>query len=83
MLTINFSVQIICVVFILTPHYSGEPQCPLEVVDCPFHCAGCETQLPHKDMPQHTKEMSTHFTLLAIATQKLGKENQGLRHEVA
>ena len=34
-------------------------QCPLEVVDCPFHFAGCETQLLCKDMPEHTKEMST------------------------
>ena len=56
--------------------------CPLEVVDCPFHFAGCETQLPRKDMPEHTKEISTHFTLLATATQKLVKENQELRHEV-
>ena len=57
-------------------------QCPLEVVDCPFHFAGCETQLPRKNMPEHTKEISTHFTLLATATQKLVKENQELRHEV-
>ena len=33
-------------------------------------------------MPEHTREMSTHFTLLATATQKLVKENQELRHEV-
>ena len=53
--------------------------CPLEVVDCPFHFAGCETQLPRKDMPEHTKENVIHLTLLATATQK---ENQELRHEV-
>ena len=33
-------------------------------------------------MPEHTKEMSAHFTLLATATQKVVIENQELRHEV-
>ena len=56
--------------------------CPLSLVDCPFHFAGCETQLPRKDMPEHTREMSTHFTLLATATQKLVKKNQELQREV-
>jgi TNF receptor-associated factor 4 len=57
-------------------------KCPLTLVDCPFHYAGCETQLPRKDMPDHMKETVTHLTLLATATQKLMKENMDLRHMV-
>ena len=64
-------------------------QCPLVQVDCPFHFAGCETQLPRKDMRKHRKENVIHLTFLAAATQKLFaenqqlmKENQELRHEV-
>ena len=57
-------------------------KCPLALVDCPFHYAGCETKLPHKDMPEHMKETVTHLTLLATATQKLMKENMDLRHMV-
>ena len=57
-------------------------ECPLSIVDCPFHFAGCETQLPRKDMPEHSKENVIHLTLLATAMQKLVKENQELRHEV-
>ena len=58
-------------------------KCPLTVVDCPFHYAGCETQLPCKDMPEHMKETATHLTLLATVTlfvdnQKLLRENQQL-----
>ena len=52
------------------------------IVDCPFHYADCETQLPHKDMPEHMKETVTHLTLLATATQKLMKENQELQRMV-
>ena len=54
-------------------------QCPLTIIDCPFRFAGCETQLPCKKMPEHTKENVIHLTLLATATQK---ENQELRHEL-
>ena len=53
--------------------------CPLTLVDCPFNYAGCEAQLPCKDMPEHMKETVTHLTLLAIVTQRLVKENQELK----
>ena len=53
-------------------------KCPLTVVDCPFHYAGCETQLPRKDMNEHIKETVTHVTLLAAVTQRLSIENQKL-----
>ena len=55
--------------------------CPLELVDCPFHYAGCETQLPRKDMPEHMKDTVTHLTLLATVTQRLSVENQKLTKE--
>ena len=57
-------------------------QCPLEQVDCPFHYAGCETQLPRKDMPERMRENFTHLTLLATFTQKLSIENQRLVKEI-
>ena len=56
-------------------------KCPLTLVDCPFHYAGCETQLPRKDMPEHMKDTVTHLTLLAIVTQRLSVENQRLMEE--
>ena len=58
-------------------------QCPLTLVDCPFHYAGCQTQLPRKDMPEHMRETVTHLTLLASVTQNLVKENQELRQTTA
>ena len=57
-------------------------KCPLTLVDCPFNYAGCETQLPRKDMPEHVKETVTHLTLLATVTQRLVKENQELKERV-
>ena len=56
-------------------------QCPLALVDYTFRFAGCETRLPRKDMPEHTKENIVHLTLLATATQKLFTENQKLVKE--
>ena len=57
-------------------------KCPLTLVDCPFNYAGCETQLPSKDMPEHMKDTVTHLTLLATVTQRLVKENQELKQRV-
>ena len=56
-------------------------KCPLTLVDCPFNYAGCETQLPRKDMPEHMKDTVTHLTLLATVTQRLSIENQKLTKE--
>ena len=52
--------------------------CPLTVVNCDFHYAGCEVQLPRKDMPAHVKENFSHLSLLAAMNQKLARENQAL-----
>ena len=56
-------------------------KCPLTLVDCPFNYAGCETQLPRKDMPEHMKENVTHLTLLATVTKRLSVENQELHRQ--
>lgn len=56
-------------------------QCPFAMVDCPFRFAGCETQLPRKDILEHTKE-NIHITLLATATQKLSSKVQKKEDEL-
>ena len=46
--------------------------CPLTVVNCDFHYAGCEVQLVRKDMPTHLAEsLATHISLLTTQTQTL------------
>ena len=46
--------------------------CPLTVVNCDFHYAGCEVQLVRKDMPTHLAEsLATHISLLITQTQTL------------
>ena len=45
--------------------------CPLTVVKCDFQYAGCEVQLPRKDMPAHLRDNFTHMSQLAILNQKL------------
>ena len=40
--------------------------CPLTVVNCDFCYAGCEVQLPHKDLPAHLAEnLVAHTSLMA------------------
>ena len=56
-----------------------EDDCPLTKVSCPLHYAGCEVELPRKDMPEHMKDTVTHLTLLASVTLSLVKENQELK----
>ena len=55
-----------------------DDECPLMEVKCPLHYAGCEVRLPRKDMPEHTQDTVTHFTLLASFTQKLEKQHEEL-----
>ena len=46
--------------------------CPLTVVNCDFHYAGCETQLVRKDIPTHLAEsLATHISLLVIQMETL------------
>ena len=46
--------------------------CPLTVVNCDFHYAGCEVQIVRKDMPTHLAEsLLPHLSLLALHNQQL------------
>ena len=56
-----------------------QDQCPLTLVDCPFNYAGCQTQLPRKDMPEHMRETVTHLTLLASVTHSHRQLQQSMR----
>ena len=64
----------------LERHLSDD--CPLTVVKCDFHYAGCDVQLPRKDMPAHFKENFVHLTLLAVLNQRLTQENQKLTRQL-
>ena len=45
--------------------------CPLTVVNCDFHYASCEVQLPRKDMPAHLAEnLVAHTTKLVTSMQE-------------
>ena len=52
--------------------------CPLTVVNCDFHYAGCEVQLPRKDMPAHLAEnLVAHMAhLLAYTEKTLAEKDQ-------
>lgn len=56
--------------------------CPVVVVNCPFHYAGCEVALPRRDMVKHTQDISSHFLLLGSFTQKLAHENKELHEHI-
>ena len=63
----------------LADHLSND--CPLMVVNCDFHYAGCEVQLSRKDMPAHVAEnLVIHMSLLATQSQN---ENVKLKEELA
>lgn len=50
-------------------------ECPLKVIECEFHYAGCEDQVLRKDMPSHLEENHVqHTTLLAAINQKLAED---------
>ena len=63
--------------------YHLKDDCPLTKVSCPLHYAGCEVELPRKDMPEHMKDTVTHLTLLASLTPSLMKENQEKQKEIS
>jgi len=50
-------------------------KCPHAVVNCTFKYAGCEVQLPSKDMPAHVAEsVGAHLELLGTDNYKLAAE---------
>ena len=64
----------------LATHLKDE--CPLTLVNCPFYYAGCDVQIPRKDMSEHMKDLAKHLTLLASVTHTIMRENQDLRETV-
>ena len=49
-------------------------ECPLTVVQCELHHAGCKVTLPRKDMADHMKKDSiAHISLLATENHRLSK----------
>ena len=59
-----------------------EDQCPLTIIDCPFTYAGCKTQLPRKDMPEHMSETAAHLLLLASIQQQSMNDLLELKEQV-
>ena len=52
-----------------------QEDCPLEIVDCSLHYAGCEVRLPRKDLAGHMREdSSSHVALLAAENQRMAKQ---------
>lgn len=35
-------------------------ECPMALIDCPFSCTGCETNLLRNDMPQHLSSTAVY-----------------------
>ena len=57
--------------------------CPLEIVQCDFYYAGCETKLPRQDMPSHVSDsLITHVSMLAISHRSQLSKNQALVQEM-
>ena len=56
--------------------------CPLTVVDCDFHYAGCAVRLPRKDMPNHLRENITHISLMAAKLMEKDKQIAALTSEL-
>ena len=56
--------------------------CPLTIVRCDFHYAGCEVQLLRKDMPAHLVEgLAMHLPLIATCTKQMLPEREQMEKE--
>ena len=50
-------------------------QCPLEVVECDFSHAGCNTKLPRQDLERHMEESTQkHLVLMSAMCARIGRE---------
>ena len=55
-------------------------KCPLAVVNCDLHYAGCEVQLCRRDMPNHLAEdLVVHISLMAAHSRQLEQKVQALQ----
>ena len=58
-------------------------ECPLMVVECDFHYAGCEVRLPRRNMPEHLKDgLVAHFSLLAMSHKRQQEEIQAYQKKI-
>ena len=58
-------------------------ECPLTVVECDFHYAGCEIKLPRRNMPDHLKDgLVAHFSLLAVSHKRQQEEIQAYQNAI-
>ena len=54
--------------------------CPLTVIECEFQYAGCEVQLPRRNMPDHLKEgLAARISLLAVSHKQQQDEFKTLK----
>ncbi len=59
-----------------------DKDCPLTVVACDFHHAGCTVQLPRADMRLHLSEnLVVHMSLLAANGQRIAELNERKMYE--
>ena len=48
--------------------------CPLTLVSCDFHYAGCQVRLPRRDILSHLNEkLSSHMALLGVHSQRMAE----------
>ena len=79
-------------------HDHVNKDCPLTLVICDFHYAGCQVRLPRRDILSHFNEnLSSHMALLGVHSQRMAEkvmekdeqierlknEFEGLKQEVA
>ena len=58
-------------------------ECPLMVVECNFHYAGCDVRLPRRNMPDHLKDgLVAHVSLLTESHKRQQEEIKALAKEV-
>ena len=57
-------------------------ECPLTVIQCPFHYTGCLVTATRHEMFEHSQDIATHFMLLSTFTLQLAHENRELRSRI-
>ena len=58
-------------------------ECPLTVIECDFHYAGCEVKIPRRNMPDHLKDgLVAHVSQLAKSYLQLSKSHKRQQVEI-
>ena len=56
-------------------HDHVNKDCPLTVVVCDFHYAGCQVRLPRRDILSHLNEnLSSHMALMGVHSQRMAEK---------